>query len=194
MYDRREGERTLTFDFGEGLVADNLLIVDRETTSIWSQLHGEAIHGPLRGKPMRVVPALQTTWAHWRSLHPDTRVLTVPGTMGHAFSYRQDRGPLGLGLVVGHESLFAPLDTLGRCARPEPERPSPSLSVELGGRAVRLFVERSANTAWAEDAEGRMLPGVLAYRPGWLSFHPDTKVLTESGELEPRPAAEHDGE
>jgi hypothetical protein len=40
VYARRVGDRELTFDFAEGLIKDNLLIVDRETRSVWPQLHG----------------------------------------------------------------------------------------------------------------------------------------------------------
>ena len=181
MYDRRNGERTLTFDFGEGLVEDNLLVVDRETSSIWSQLDGKAISGPLAGHPMRVVPTLQTTWGHWRRLHPDTLVLTVPGTEGRPYRYRQDRGPLGLGLSLGGKSLFAPIKVLAKRARKNPGHSSPSLSLHLGDRSIRLFVEPNVPTAWVEDEQGHLLPGVLAYRPGWLAFHPDSEILGSSG-------------
>ena len=55
MYARRVGEQEVTFDFAEGLLQNNLLFVDRETSSIWSQLHGQAVSGPLEGTPLQVV-------------------------------------------------------------------------------------------------------------------------------------------
>lgn len=78
----------MTFDFAEGLAEDNLLIVDRETRSLWSQLDARAISGPRKGEPLRVVPALQTSWGHWRSLHPETSVMTVEGDAGRPYYYR----------------------------------------------------------------------------------------------------------
>ena len=38
MYARRINDRVLTFDFAGGLVDNNLLLADRETSSLWSQL------------------------------------------------------------------------------------------------------------------------------------------------------------
>ena len=185
MYDRRSAGRTLTFDFGEGLVDDNLLVVDRETDSIWSQLDGKAIAGPLSGTPMRVVPALQTSWKHWTTLHPETLVLTVPGIEGRTYRYSDLRGPLGLGLSFGEVALFAPIDHLARV--PEDRkvrlRPSdvPTPLVSLGGQAALLHVLPEARTAWAVDLEGDLLPGVLAYQSGWLAFHPDSSILLADG-------------
>jgi hypothetical protein len=48
----------------------------------------------------------------------------------------------------------------------------------LGGRRIRIFFEKDALTAWAEDLEGRLLPGVLAYREGWLDFFPDSRGVS----------------
>ena len=58
-----------------GLVNNNLLVVDRETESVWSQLDNKAISGPMEGTPMTIIPALQTTWKFWRERHPDTKVM-----------------------------------------------------------------------------------------------------------------------
>ncbi|MCH7925210.1 MAG: DUF3179 domain-containing protein, partial [Planctomycetes bacterium] len=60
MYARRLGDKELTFDFASGLVNDNLLLVDRETSSVWSQLDNKAISGPMKDTPMVVVPAMQS--------------------------------------------------------------------------------------------------------------------------------------
>lgn len=192
MYDRTDGERTLTFDFGSGLVKDNLLVVDRETSSIWSQLHNQAITGPLQGKPMKIVPTLQTTWSFWKSLHPETTVVLVEGEQGRPYLYRSrasgkggendgggvgghDLRDLGLGLVHGGVKLFAPLGTLAPGEH----------ALLLGGERVTLTAEPDALTAWAEDAHGRLLPGVLAYRAGWFDFHPDSLELRQDGSLAP---------
>jgi len=63
VYVRRTGGgRVLTFDFARGLRHDNLLFVDRETESLWSQIEGRAIAGPLEGEPLEVLVARQSTW------------------------------------------------------------------------------------------------------------------------------------
>lgn len=184
MYARRSGDRVLTFDFLAGLMKNNLLVVDRESHSVWSQLAGRAISGPLQGQPLHVLPSLQTTWVHWHHRHPNTRVLVVPGTTGHPYFYRNwwshsprsgwpagrhDASALGLGLVLSGQAMFFPLHELDHATTP--------LRMELGGRAVTVHYGKEALTAWVEDAGGRLLPGVLAYQPSWMGFQPDTTVF-----------------
>ncbi len=52
---------------------------DHETGSVWSQPRGEAILGPLTGTRLELLPSTLATWADWRSAHPDTLALDVPG-------------------------------------------------------------------------------------------------------------------
>lgn len=184
MYARRVAGKELTFDFAEGLWKNNLLIVDRETDSVWSQLHGKAVIGPMQGTPLEVIPSMQTTWKFWRERYPDTRVMVLAGTEGRPYLYRNrppgsarkagrprrhDTSALGLGVVVGEASWFFPFRELGR--RPTPVR------VQIGRKSVHVFYRKEALTAWAEDEDGTLLPGVLAYREGWLEFHPDSNVF-----------------
>ncbi len=179
MYDRRNEGQTLTFDFGEGLVKDNLLVVDRETSSIWSQLHGKSISGPMKGKPWKVVPALQTTWQYWKGEHPTTKVVQISGAQARPYRYRSsstargttdhDTSELGLGLVVGDESLFASLDGLASLDGPQ--------TMTLGGQTITLHNKPQALTAWAVDSQGELMAGVLAYRAGWMDFYPEARWL-----------------
>ena len=183
MYARRAAERELTFDFADGLLDNNLLIVDRETGSVWSQLHGKAVIGQLEGTPLEIVPSVQTTWKFWRERHPDTRVMVLPDAEGRPYFYRNrptatpssevgrqtehDATALGLGIVVGGEALWASLRDLENRELP--------VEMTLGGQRIRIFINKEALTAWAEDLEGRLLPGVLAYREGWFDVFPDSR-------------------
>ncbi|RMH16914.1 MAG: DUF3179 domain-containing protein [Acidobacteria bacterium] len=192
MYARRIGQRTLTFDFGEGLVNDNLLVVDRETSSVWSQLDGGAISGPLAGTPLPVVPSVQATWRFWRHRHPETRVWVPEDGDGRPYLYRNRRpgkrrpktrpvehdvAVLGLGLAFGDEAVFFPFRALERAAR----RGRLPLRLSIGGQEVVVHYDGEGLTAWAEDPQGNLLPGVLAYRFGWLDFHPESSIYKGRG-------------
>ena len=189
VYARKTGEKVLTFDFALGLLDDNLLIVDRETSSVWSQLHGKAISGPLDGTPLEIVPSIQTTWAHWRRLHPDTVVAVIEGEEGRPYLYRtwrpgdprpatrpttHDTSTLGLGLVVADEAIFFLLDELSGA-------PTLPLQIVVGGEPVVIHYESEAPTAWAETPGGQLLSGVLVYESGWRRFFPQTRVFTAPG-------------
>ena len=182
MYARRLGGKELTFDFAAGLIEDNLLMVDRETGSVWSQLAGKAISGSMENVPLEAVPSIQATWRFWRSEHPGTRVMIFEGEEGDPYVYRapgrgrpaaggsHDTSELGLGLSVAGESWFFPLSELDRTATP--------LTITIGGEMVTLHYQADAFTAWAENAAGDLLVGVLAYRTGWMAFSPDSRLFS----------------
>lgn len=186
VYARTIGDSIYTFDFAEGLINDNLLLVDRETNSVWSQLANSAVHGKMKGTSMQVIPAIQTTWKTWRELHPDTRVMVVAGEEGYRYFYRNrkpgapppkerpdahDTSALGLGVSMGGEARFYPLETLVGKDSPFNDR--------LGGQEISIHFGPDGLSAWAKDAGGALLPAVMAYRDGWIAFVPDTTIFGE---------------
>ncbi len=184
MYAREIQGRDYTFDFGQGLVKDNLLIVDRETSSVWSQLDGKAVSGPLTGTPLPVIPSMQTTWKFWRERHPDTRVMVVQDVEGNPYIYR-NRKPgsprpkekptehnlalLGYGLVINGEAIYFPFSELDKATTP--------IEMKLGDEPITLHYNKNALTAWATDENGDLLTGVIVYDFGWMEFFSDSKVF-----------------
>ena len=76
-------ERTVAGDpvvFGVSglLYRQDLVLYDRPTDSLWSQLLATAIRGPRTGDRLSLVPSSLTTWGAWREAHPDSRVLRPP--------------------------------------------------------------------------------------------------------------------
>jgi len=183
VYSRRYPDRELTFDFATGLLNDNLLIVDRETHSIWSQLEGKAVSGELKGELLKVIPSIQSTWKFWKDKHPHTRVLYIPNEIGRPYLYsnrkpdikrtsessnKHDMSVLGLGLIVDRKAVYFPFNQL--------EKSNPPFGYKLGNIQLEIHYHKEAMTAWAEDSDGNLLPGVLAYEFGWLDFYPDSEI------------------
>lgn len=71
------GEETL-FGVSGRLWRDDLVLYDRATASLWSQLLAAAIRGPLTGERLSLVPSTLTTWGEWRQRHADAAVLLPP--------------------------------------------------------------------------------------------------------------------
>jgi len=69
------------------LYRSNKLMYDHKTESLWSTLQGEPVVGPLVGKGIRLQRhhVVTTTWGKWKSLHPDTTVLSLE--TGHNRDY-----------------------------------------------------------------------------------------------------------
>lgn len=75
---RTVGERTATFGVSGLLWRQNLVLYDRRTESLWSQLLATAIRGPKTGDELELLPSTVTTWGAWRESHPSGIVLLPP--------------------------------------------------------------------------------------------------------------------
>lgn len=195
--DDGDGGRRL---FGvSGLLFDSdVLLYDRETESLWSQIAGRAVAGPRLGESLDSVPVTNTTWENWRQEHPDTRVLS----RDTAYSRDYDRDPYAayaedealmfpvrfrsqglhpktrvFGLVLGGESRAYPFAAF-------PESGRYRLEDHLGGAEVKLVVDADAESARAYRG-GEEIAGLTSYWFAWFTFHPETALY--DGEPAPEP-------
>ncbi|MBA3552033.1 MAG: DUF3179 domain-containing protein [Actinobacteria bacterium] len=65
-------------DFGTSgkLYHSNLVMYDRQTQSLWPQVLGQAVVGPLTGTRLEFVPVQMVAWADWRAANPGGKVLS----------------------------------------------------------------------------------------------------------------------
>jgi hypothetical protein len=76
--ERRVAGEATRFGVSGLLWNSDLVMYDRLTGSLWSQLLGTAIHGPRTGDTLQFIPSNLTTWGAWRESHPETSVLLPP--------------------------------------------------------------------------------------------------------------------
>lgn len=194
-FEARVAGQTARFGVSGLLYNSDVLLYDRATESLWSQILGRAVAGPLKGTALTSVPLTHTSWAAWRERHPRTAVLSTD--TGHPRDYTNDpyhgydkvarllfdvqhrdgRLPLKdwvLGLALGGAVKAYPLSVPQRRADARGR-----LTDQLGGRTVEIRYDRRHRSAEAFDADGRALAGVLAFWFAWVAFHPKTEVLEE---------------
>jgi len=193
VYDRRVGEQTLSFGVSGRLYNSNLLLYDRQTESLWSQITAEAVAGWMTGAKLNTVPFAITTWQQWQQQHPHSLVLGGRSTpaffseLGKALqavippwgrspqtTSPQSQTPLAemvLGVTVGEEKKAYPLDELMRTA-------SPFLIDQLGGEEVRLFFTPQSAFAYAENSRGERLASLMTYRATWFAFPPHSQLYS----------------
>jgi hypothetical protein len=75
-FDRRLGERTLSFGTSGMLYQSALVMYDRQTESLWSHFSSQALAGTLAGERLATFPVATVSWAEWRDAHPDGLVLS----------------------------------------------------------------------------------------------------------------------
>jgi hypothetical protein len=79
----------VTHDLGTSgfLYKSNKLMYDKATQSMWNTIEGKPVLGPLydSGIELDVLPIVTSTWGEWKSIHPDTKVLSL--NTGHDRDY-----------------------------------------------------------------------------------------------------------
>lgn len=75
-FERRLGDRLLTLGVSGLLYRSDLVMYDRQTESLWSQIEGRAIAGHLTGRTLQRVPVQTVTWDQWRQANPAGKVLS----------------------------------------------------------------------------------------------------------------------
>jgi hypothetical protein len=97
------------------LYENNLMMFDRDTRSLWNQLLLGSQCGPERGAELTRLPIVETTWGAWRSLHPQTTIVTL--NTGYSRDY--DRYPYGTYDQPNNATTFFPSSTWDRSRPPK---------------------------------------------------------------------------
>jgi hypothetical protein len=76
VFDRRVEGRLLDFGTSGMLYKSDLVMYDRQTHSLWSQMDGRAIVGDLAGTRLVMLPANTLAYGEWKRLFPSGKVLS----------------------------------------------------------------------------------------------------------------------
>jgi hypothetical protein len=192
-FDPPAGTGSAGFGISGLLYNSDVLLYDRATQSLWSQILQTAVSGPLKGTRLQSVALTHTSWADWRQRHPATEVLSTDTGFVRDYGrdpyagydriqslmfdvqHRDDRLPLKewvLGVEAGGATKAYPFSVLARAVDAKGE-----LTDTVGGKRLRVRYDRAHGTAEAFDAEGRPWPGTMAFWFAWVAFHPLTEVL-----------------
>ena len=194
-YVARAGGRATTFGVSGLLYKSDLLLYDRATQSLWSQILAQAVTGPLKGEKLAPVTLTHTTWGDWKARHPDTLVLSTETGFnrdysrdpyaGYASSARtlfpvgaiSDRFPakeLVLGVEVNDARKAYAFSELAKALG---DRPRGTIDDRLGGKTLSIRFDREHRSAQAFDRSGRELPAFVAFWFAWSAFYPTAEIF-----------------
>jgi len=166
-FERRVGERLLDFGTSGMLYADNLVMYDRQTETLWPQLTGQASIGFLTGTQLEAIPMGVVGWDQFRTAHPDALVLTRD--TGHQRDYGRNPyagydNPSGDLLVEPPEGRDPRLPVKARV-----------VGIRVGDESVAILRDRvAAEGVLSVTVGGRDL--VVWHRPGQRSALGDARI------------------
>ena len=73
VFKSRINDRVLSFGVSGLLYNSDVLLYDRQTESLWSQLLNAAVSGKYSGAILEMIPSQVTTWKEWHAKHPKPR-------------------------------------------------------------------------------------------------------------------------
>lgn len=202
VYSRVVGGRTLTFAVSGQLWKKSLVMYDRETRSLWSQLQGKARVGAYNGTVLELLPSVVTDWQTWSRTRPESTVAWFDSGSQEFTRELYDSARFVLGIAEGGRAkAWSFTDLLRRGAINDTWAGEPVVAVmEPASRTARLYLrkvagrtltfrmeegltDRETGTTWepvtGTGVSGSLageslsaLPAVIALREVWLDLYP----------------------
>ncbi len=181
-FERQVGDRVLSFGTSGLLYQSALVMYDRQTESLWSQLELGAVAGVLAGTGLKTIPTQTVAWSDFVAAHPEAWVLSDRTGFNRPYGTNPYVGYDDVGTdpflfdgsvppvlpakerVVGlggdSDPVAVPLDRLAE------ER---ILTEEVDGRDVVLWLQPGLRSPLdtEELSEGRRIGAVAVFEPQW---------------------------
>ncbi|MEN8170860.1 MAG: DUF3179 domain-containing protein [Pseudomonadota bacterium] len=171
------------------LYNSDVLLYDRGSESLWSQIMGQAISGPLAGTRLHSIPVHHTTWELWQEEGPSTVLSLDTG-------YKRDYSSSPYGNYDSSEAIYFPVSARSRQYHPKErvlgielggevkaypfaelaQRKSP-LHDTIAGKEVVIHFDAVARSGRIFDATGKELSSLNAFWFAWFTFHPQTAIF-----------------
>ena len=194
VFSARTADFNFTFGVSGLLYNSDVLLYDRQTGSLWSQILSKAVAGPMKGMTLPALPASHTTWRDWSARYPGTLVLSRD--TGFRRDYRRSpyldyartgrlmfpventsneyrNKELVLGVSGGGVSKAYPFEELEKNKQDR-------FDDSIGSMTVTVEWSESEDFARILDDTGQEIPSVIGYWFAWFAFHPDTEVFRAS--------------
>ncbi len=184
----RVGNTELTMGVSGLLYNSDVLLYDRQSDSLWSQMLARAVSGPMKGKRLTILPLVHTTWERWREAYPDTQVLS------RKTGYRRDYERDPYSGYVDSKGIWFPVSKRDPRYHPkervlgveldgkfkaypfaELSRGDSSFSDSFAGKQLRIVYDAEGESARVYHGETE-IPAIISFWFAWYAFHPDTDV------------------
>lgn len=179
-----------TFGVSGLLYNSDVLLYDRATESLWSQIMMKAVSGKELGSNLELIPTVFTTWEQWKKEHPKTLVLSehtgfnrnynsnsyekYEASPDLMFDVKENNNKLRkkekvIGIEVSGKYIAYSFSFLKKIDSP--------YQSTFNGQAFLIYFDKKNETAWMTDLEGNKLPAITMYWFAWYAFHPQTEVI-----------------
>lgn len=185
--------KSLNFGVSGLLYNSDVLLYDRQTQSLWSQILSKAVTGSMKGNSLTAVPITHTSWADWRKQQPDTLVLSDETGFNRVYQSNPYAGydkreeiifPVRFraqgyhpkeqvfGIKINDKTKAYPFLELAKGSKLD----IVEIKDEIDGQAISIRFDKIHKSAQAFDTQGKQIAGVTLYWFAWYTFNPQTAI------------------
>jgi len=188
VFDREIKGRIREFGVSGLLYQSDVLMYDRETDSLWSQLEMKSISGPEVGTSLKWLTSEHMTWKSWREKHPQGKVLSDETGYDRNYSGNAYAGYFAtestmfpvpflrdeltnktmiIGVIVNGRAKAFPVDSFVS---------TKTISESVGSSLIKISYDMDKKYPVVTDDSGNDIPYVMSFWFAWQAFYPDTEL------------------
>ncbi|MCW8931102.1 MAG: DUF3179 domain-containing protein [Gammaproteobacteria bacterium] len=179
-----------TFGVSGLLYNSDVLLYDRETESLWSQLLSKAISGHQKGTELEMLALTHTSWKAWKKDHPESMVLS------DKTGFNRDYSKTPYGDYDQSKALYFPVSQLNNEYHPKEyviglklfEKTKAYPFAELSkiqspykdsfmGKELTIIFDAKNRTGKILDENNKEVPSVMTFWFAWMAFYPESIIF-----------------
>ncbi len=180
------------YEFGvSGLLYNSdVLLFDRETETLWSQILSKAVSGKLVNTELEIIQSSHTSWKAWKKKYPNSKVLS------RETGYSRDYNRSPYGNYDKEVMTFFPIEFKSKRYHPK-ERvlgitlngkqkvyPFAEISKNSGGKVTDEFAGETLTIEFdaenrdglVKNSKGVVVPSINTFWFAWYGFHPKGEI------------------
>lgn len=193
VFDRQIGGKVRTFGVSGLLYRSDVLMYDRESESLWSQLAMKAVSGPAVGNELTWLLSEHLTWKAWREKYPHGEVLSTDtgynrNYKGEAYSsyFASDKTMFPvphtrkelrnktwvIGVIMDGKAKAYPVNDLPT---------DNAIEDTVGSQQVIVRYDAEKRYPQIIGPRGEQIPSVMVFWFAWQAFYPKTELWKTEG-------------
>jgi hypothetical protein len=190
VYDANIKGKTLQFGVSGLLYNSDVLLYDRQTESLWSQILSKSISSKYKNTPLSIISSSHTSWGKWQQQHPNTLVLSTK--TGYQRNY--NRSPYGD--YNRNQTIYFPISAKSKRYHPKErvlgislngihkaypfielaKNNSSVITDQVAGKTLHIRFDINNRDGKITDPHGNTIPSINSFWFAWYAFHPNSKV------------------